>query len=165
MAIEIERKFLVDKFNAEKLKERASSHYEIYQNYISINPEVRVRAYKQPELPHEYYELIVKVGKGLCRVEESKKISAYSYGQILRETIGGVQKRRYEIHNFEGYKGTLELDEFLGPHRGIYICELEFNTKEEAMMFIPKDYMREVTNNKQYRNCNLAIRRSSYIEN
>ena len=143
--MEIERKFLVDKIpSLNSLK----SH-EITQAYISVTPEVRVR--KKGE---KYYR--TEKGEGaMIREEIEYEISMEEYEKGVELCEGRLlEKTRYYIPDAPY---TIELDIYHGKHEGLVVCEIEFDTEENANAYTPKPWFgKEITHDISFRNKVLA---------
>ena len=147
---EIERKFLIKDF-PRKLRECKKS--KILQAYIEgCEKELRVRS-----IDGECFYLTEKIGKGLVREENEKKISKDEF--ILYYNLSKdkkLQKTRY-YYPLENY--VAEVDIYKGKSGPWGVVEVEFNSLEEAEKFqIPSWFGKEVTNNPKYKNYNLAGR-------
>ncbi len=143
--MEIERKFLVDKIPPlQDLK-----FHEITQAYISVTPEVRVR--KKGE---KYYR--TEKGEGaMIREEIEYEISKEEYEKGVELCEGRLlEKTRYYIPDAPY---TIELDIYHGKHEGLVVCEIEFDTEENANAYTPKSWFgKEITHNISFRNKILA---------
>ena len=146
IVMEIERKFLIKELPAD-LESYPCRHIE--QGYLSTNPVVRIRKDNQK------YELTYK-GKGaMVREEYNLPLTQESY-EHLKEKIDGrlIVKKRYMIP-LEPY--TIELDIFENDLAPLILCEVEFESKEEADSFTPPDWFAEdVTFSKLYHNSFLS---------
>lgn len=139
--MEIERKFLIDKFP--DLTEIASA--QVCQGYLSTAPVVRIRKAVLPD-GGEKYEMTVK-GKGtLVRTEVNIPITAEQY-----EEMAGLLKRepiRKDYHVYELPDG-LKLECSIvdsGTESEFMYAEVEFDSVEAANAFVPPEYLgREVT--------------------
>ena len=156
--MEIERKWLVKKL-PDNLNSYPSSL--IYQGYISKDPVIRIR-----KRDNDFY-LTVK-GKGhLCREEFELCIDEKSFEKLLNKCEGIVlKKKRYVIPidrsgnvlkpGMTG-KYSIELDVFEGDYEGLVYAEIEFDTEDEAIQFIPPEWFGEdVTLLKGYNNAELS---------
>ena len=146
IVMEIERKFLIKELPAD-LESYPCRHIE--QGYLSTNPVVRIRKDNQK------YELTYK-GKGaMVREEYNLPLTQESY-EHLKEKIDGrlIVKKRYMIP-LEPY--TIELDIFENDLAPLILCEVEFESKEDADSFTPPDWFAEdVTFSKLYHNSFLS---------
>lgn len=143
--MEIERKFLVD-----CLPTLVGLEFdEIVQAYISVNPEVRVR--KKGE---KYYR--TEKGEGaMVRTEHEWQITEEEYLEGVSQSNGRIiEKTRYYIP----YNAlTIELDIYKGKHKGLIVCEVEFEGEDEANDFVAPDWFgKEITHDIAFRNKMLA---------
>ena len=146
MAMEIERKFLVDK---NKWKPTVEGE-KIAQGYLQydVNKVVRVR------IKGDKGYLTVK-GKtdGISRLEFEYEIPVNDAEEMLVLCGGGVvEKIRYEIP-FKGY--VWEVDEFFGENEGLLMAEVEMKNADEKPQ-IPDWITEEVSNDKRYFNSYLS---------
>lgn len=147
---ETERKFLV-----EKLPENINRfpHSDITQGYLAIEEsggEVRVRQ------KGDRFYLTVKSGGGLTRAEYEVELTPEQYYGLLPASAERiVKKTRYEIpHN----QYTIELDIYKERCNGLITAEIEFTDEEASGNFSPPEWFgREITDDKQYKNQNLAL--------
>jgi len=149
MSIEIERKFLVKSANFKN-----ESYHKIYikQGFLNSNKHrvVRIRIVDQ-------IGYITVKGKsydsGTSRFEWEKEIPKNEAEQLLLlcETIP-IEKIRYLI---KSGNHIIEVDEFLGINLGLYIAEIELNSKEDVFK-APQWLGKEVTGKKKYYNAKLS---------
>jgi len=149
MAIEIERKFLV---NSNAFKEEAFNSYTIKQGFLNSNKERTVRV----RLKKDKGYLTIK-GKstenGLSRFEWEKQISKTEAEALLELCESGIiDKIRYEINSG---KHTFEVDEFFGDNKGLIIAEVELKSENEDFVK-PKWLAEEVTGDVKYYNSQLS---------
>ncbi len=148
MALEIERKFLVDK---EKWERTEKQHKTLLrQGFLvsEIHKTIRVR------IAGEKAFLTIKgKTKGATRPEYEYEIPVKDAEELL-EQFGEneMSKYRYEI-NFDGK--TWEVDEFLRENEGLIVAEIELNSADEVVKF-PDFIAQEVTEDARYYNVNLA---------
>ena len=147
MNIEIERKFLVNDFDAKN----AVSSIKIKQGYISSGDGkvVRVRTYNDKAY------LTVKYRKSkISRGEFEYEIPFCDALDLIDNACLGevLEKTRY-IYPFEGK--TWEIDVFEGKNKGIIIAEIELEREDEKFV-LPPFVEKEVTLDKRYSNHNLA---------
>jgi len=147
--LEIERKFLVKRLpeNLEELPQE-----EILQGYLAIaedGTEVRIRK------KGESCFLATKSGGSKVRIEEEVDISEERFDSLWPMTEGKrVKKVRYHIIH-EGV--TIEIDLYQEKLQGLVTAEAEFSSEEASYTFHPPDWLgREVTEDKRYKNQNLA---------
>ena len=145
--MEIERKFLV-----KDLPDNLSSYEKqhISQGYLNTNPVVRIRR------SNDDYYLTYK-GKGMMvREEYNLPLNEEAFLHLLPKIDGIlIDKIRYLIPLDE--KHTAELDIFQGSLAPLRIVEVEFETEEDALAFVPPSWFGDdVTQSKKYHNSNLS---------
>ncbi|PIE41684.1 MAG: adenylate cyclase [Gammaproteobacteria bacterium] len=151
MAVEIERKFLVDHSLWQEFKQASQLQGVLFrQGYLSDGPvTVRVR------IKGDQGVLTVK-GKtvGLSRLEFEYDIPAVDAAQMLDELCDKplIEKQRYFVQD-----GDLiwEVDEFHGENQGLIVAELELPS-EDTTFAAPKWLKEEVSQDYRYFNVNLA---------
>jgi len=149
MPIEIERKFLV---NSTEFKKECFKKVYIKQGFLSSDKHrvVRIRMMDQTGY-------ITVKGKsfdnGTSRFEWEKEISKIEAEKllILCEPIP-IEKIRYFV---KSNSHIIEIDEFLGDNKGLYIAEIELKDKNEVF-HTPKWIGKEVTGQKKYYNVKLG---------
>ena len=145
--MEIERKFLV-KSLPENLEQYPQK--EIEQGYLCTNPVIRIRR------SNDQYILTYK-GKGLMIREEHEHPLNQEAFEHLKSKIDGIliQKTRYLIPYND--KLTIELDIFHDNLAPLILAEVEFDSEEEALSFLPPDWFGEdVTHSSRYHNSYLS---------
>lgn len=149
MAVEIERKFLVNKgVNLEDL----GTPVRITQGYLSSVAEraVRVRIYGDSGF------LTIKgisSNSGMSRFEFEKEISkedALSLLEICEP--GAIDKTRTVV---KVGKHKFEVDRFLGENEGLVVAEIELSSEDEEFEK-PEWLGEEVTGDPKYYNANLS---------
>lgn len=145
---EIERKFLIDSFPTDlPLKE----HFQVYQAYLSINPEVRIRRNVVDGHDMAYY-LAIKSGGELVRQEVELHISKDHF-----EALAQMVTQPFILKDFCIYQlpNGLELecshvDE--GRATEFMYAEVEFPSVEAAQSFVPlPNFIEDVTKNPAYK--------------
>lgn len=159
--LEIERKFIVP-FTPVGIELDKLKHKDIIQGYLAISEdgsEVRLR-----KKGDEYFQT-VKSGGTKTRTEVEIEINEEQFNSLWPLTKGKrIEKTRYE-YPYVGW--TFELDIYKGNLEGLMIAEVEFSNEEVSDEFIPPLWMgAEVTEDKRYKNQNLAIHGSpkSYFD-
>ncbi len=148
--MEIERKFKVKEMPDLNLY----PYKQLEQGYLNIIPAIRVR--KDDD---EYY--LTYKGKGsvgsIVREEYNLPLNKESYEHLITKADGRIiTKKRYLIPYD---KFTIELDVFEGDLAPLVIAEVEFETTEEALAFVPPAWFGEdVTDNREYLNARLSQR-------
>lgn len=149
MAVEIERKFLVDieKFNA--LSDKVESQL-IKQGYIETASKAVVRVRVKGE---EAFLTVKGETKGLSRLEFEYPIPMKDADAMLSELCGGktIEKRRHFI-KFDGL--LWEVDVFFGRHQGLVLAEVELDSEEQSVV-LPEWVGEEVSYDVRYFNSNL----------
>ena len=141
MAIEIERKFLVEP----SLLPALPAPDELQQGYLADDPAVRVRLRTLPGGEQRGF-LTVK-GRGLvARAEFEYEIPPGDAAQLLLLCKTSLRKRRWVL-------GRWELDQF--PDRGLWLAEIELDSEAEAFDR-PAWVGAEVSGDARYQNVNLA---------
>lgn len=146
MAIEIERRFRIDVAHLQRVETQLPGGVLIEQGYLSFEPCVRVR-----KASDDTASLTVK-GPGLFeRLEFPYPIplgDALAMWPLAKATIA---KTRYKLK----YDILWEIDEFHGPHEGLWIAEVEL--PHVMQRFDRPTWLRkEVTNDERYQNVYLA---------
>ena len=160
---EIERKFLVDVY---KLPDISKYPYmNISQGYMNLESNGKLFRLRQilymsseNNLVGEEYFMAIK-GSGLnIRTERECvlwKPQFYTLWPECEKYI--VHKFRYKLPSQDG-KHIVEYDIYKNGLSGLYIAEVEFNSKEDCDAYIPEDWFyKEVTFDSRYANVNLAI--------
>ena len=143
MALEIERKFLVDgDFVAD-----VTSSARIVQGYLASSPSasVRVRIYGDKG----YITVKGRISKsGMSRFEWEKEIPVDEALSLLMLCGGVIDKVRH-IVQFEGH--DFEVDVFKGANEGLIMAEVELSSEDEAFEK-PSWLGQEVTGDMRYHN-------------
>lgn len=148
MAVEIERKFLVDG----EFRHIAESSVRVVQGYLSSVPErtVRVRVYGD-----RGFITIKGIGSssGMSRFEWEKEISCEEAMSLLEICEAGVIDKTRHIVRVGGH--VYEVDEFHGDNEGLVVAEIELSSEDES--FVRPDWLgREVTGDSRYYNSMLS---------
>ena len=141
MAVEIERKFLVEAAHLPPLP----AADELHQGYLARDPAVRVRLRTLPGGARHGF-LTVK-GRGLvARAEFEYEIPPDDAVQLLQLCATALRKQRFTL-------GRWEVDFF--PDRGLWLAEIELDSEAEAFDR-PAWLGAEVSGDARYQNVNLA---------
>lgn len=148
MAVEIERKFLVDG----EFRHIAESSVRVVQGYLSSVPErtVRVRVYGD-----RGFITIKGIGSssGMSRFEWEKEISCEEAMSLLEICEAGVIDKTRHIVRVGDH--VYEVDEFHGDNEGLVVAEIELSSEDES--FVRPDWLgREVTGDSRYYNSMLS---------
>lgn len=145
---EIERKFLIDSFPSSLPLNRTC---QVYQAYLSLEPEVRIRRYVKDGLDAAYL-LTIKSGNGLVRREVEFEISReqfYALAEMIPAPFVSKDFRVYQLPD------GLELECSLvdaGTRSEFMYAEIEFPSEEAAARFTPLPFLKqEITENPTYR--------------
>lgn len=154
MKNEIEHKFLINKGllpNFSKMCRHAKvaggryhGRKKILQGYLSRCPVVRVRTLGDREAV-----LTIK-GKG-ARVRQE-----FEFDIPFRQAEALMKLCPFSISKIRHYVGRWEIDEFVGPHRGLWLAEIEMETEHCKLPELPEWIGEEVTYDKRYTNASLA---------
>ena len=150
MAIEIERKFLVDG----DYKALSASHTRIVQGYICSERGRTVRV----RLRDERSYLTIKgpsLDGGLSRYEFEKEITRDEALSLLHLCEPGIIDKVRWLVPFGGH--TFEVDEFFGENEGLVVAEVELQQADEAFER-PAFLGPEVTGERRYYNAQLRVR-------
>ena len=149
MAVEIERKFQVNKEKWQQVKKPEGSY--LRQGYLLTDPEktIRVRVKKETG-----YLTIKGKNEGATRAEYEYPIPLIDAEELLDKFASAViSKVRFEIP----VAGKIwEVDEFSGDNSGLILAEIELNTEEEKFT-LPDWVSEEVTHDKRYYNSQLSM--------
>ena len=147
MALEIERKFLVDAKKISALN--LTGGEKIFQGYLSTDKNKTVRVRVKGD---RGFLTIKSKNLGIVRHEFEYEIPLADAQEILKLCEPKVlQKTRYKIE----YAGKIfELDIFSGKHQGLILAEVELNSAEEIVE-LPDWIGEEVSDNPKYFNSNL----------
>ena len=146
MAMEIERKFLVDKRKMRGLD--YLSEEKIFQGYLSRDPMVRVR------LTDEHAFLTIKSRvRGIARQEFEYEIPLADAEKLLKLCGGNVLKKYRRKISYGGH--VWEVDFFAGRHAGLIIAEVELQRADEPVA-LPDWVTKDVSADSRYYNSNLV---------
>lgn len=145
---EIERKFLLDSFPIDlPLKDE----FQVYQAYLSIDPEVRIRRNEKYGKDTAYY-LAIKSSGEMIRKEIEIPISKehfYALAEMAVQPFITKDFRIYQLPN-DLLLECSHVDK--GRDTEFMYAEIEFPSVEEAKSFEPLSYFTEdVTNNPSYK--------------
>ncbi|AYL99443.1 CYTH domain-containing protein [Mucilaginibacter celer] len=149
MAIEIERKFLVDKEKWQQLEKPTPMH--LRQGYIFSDESKTIRL----RIADDQAFITIKGSTtGMSRSEFEYAIPVADAAQMLDDlAVSELEKYRYNIT----YSGKLwEVDVFLGDNQGLVVAEIELDSEDEEFE-LPLWVTTEVTGDKRYYNSKLSI--------
>jgi len=149
MAVEIERKFLVDKEKWDALPKPKSNF--IRQGYIITDPEKTIRIRISGD---EAFLTIKGETTGFSRTEIECNIPVAAAAEMLQHfSTAEIHKERYNISYGQH---TWEVDVFHGKNEGLIIAEIELES--ESDVFEKPDWLAgEVTGDLRYYNSNLSL--------
>lgn len=149
MALEIERKYLVNKEQWNAVEKPPGNL--LRQGYLLTDPDktIRVRV-----TDSKGYLTIKGLSVGIARPEFEYEIPRDEAQQLLDNfSVSDLQKIRYEI----AFKGKVwEVDEFLGANAGLIVAEIELDSEAEQFE-LPAWIDREVSDEEKYYNSNLSV--------
>lgn len=147
MAIEIERKFLVDK---EKwLAIKPANGVRIVQGYLFKSPEKTIRVRIKG---NQGFITIKGKTENISRVEYEYEIPKNEAEELLLTFCPKkIDKVRYEL-SFDGF--VWEVDEFVTPNPGLILAEIELSDEKEVFN-LPEWIGKEVSNQAEYYNANM----------
>ena len=148
MALEIERKFLVEQVPPEV---EIGSEVEIAQGYLALG-EAQVRLRRQGDATL----LAAKRGRGMTRDEVEIPLAPEPFEELWPLTEGRRLKKSRLTTTLDGR--TAEIDVYKGPLAGLIVAEVEFEDEGSARAFSPPPWFsRELTNDPRYSNQRLAV--------
>ncbi|EDZ61645.1 adenylate cyclase [Sulfurimonas gotlandica GD1] len=146
MALEIERKFLID---IDKLPILANG-YDIKQGYIQTKDKTAVRVRVKGD---EAFLTIKGESVGATRLEYEYAIPVVDANEMLDMLCGKpiIDKTRYLLK----HKNHLwEIDIFHKENEGLIVAEVELESEDESVE-LPEWIVKEVTEDARYYNSNL----------
>lgn len=147
MAIEIERKFLVDEEQWRAVQ--PAQGVRIMQGYLlnSIEKTIRVRT-----KGNQGFITIKGKTEHISRVEYEYEIPVHEAEELLNTFCPKkIDKIRYELV-FEGF--LWEVDVFTRPNKGLILAEIELSD-EHQLFKLPKWVGKEVSDQAKYFNANM----------
>lgn len=146
MAIEIERKFLVDN---DLWRSEATEGVEIKQGYLLARAEWTLRVRITPTLA---FLTLKGPTKGICRKEYEMEIPWDEAQALWSECTYRIEKTRYRVQ--VGTHGW-EIDEFSGNNTELVLAEIELSEEDESFEK-PNWLGLEVSTDERYFNACLA---------
>ncbi|PHQ64959.1 MAG: adenylate cyclase [Sulfurimonas sp.] len=146
MALEIERKFLIDINKLDKLK----NGYYIKQGYIQTKDKTAVRVRVKGD---EAFLTIKGKSVGATRLEYEYSIPVVDANEMLERLCAKpiIDKTRYLVKH---KKHTWEIDIFHKENDGLIVAEVELESEDEIVE-LPEWILKEVTDDIRYYNSNL----------
>ena len=139
MSLEIERKFLMKEFpvDLELIRE-----VDIWQGYVSIEPEVRIHRAKDKDTGKEDFRLTLKGDGSLTRTEIKTDVDEKFYQEALGLMMGEVIYKDYRSYRLgEHVLEVCHVDP--GTPWEFMYAEIEFHLEEEAHGFVKPDFLGE----------------------
>ena len=149
MALEIERKFLVDAKKISALN--LTGGEKIFQGYLSVEKDKTVRVRTKG---NKSFLTIKTANVGIVRSEFEYEIPFADAEELLKICEPCTLKKiRYKVEYF-GH--TWEVDFFLEKLEGLILAEVELTSPDEFVK-IPNWIAEEVSDNPKYYNSNLVL--------
>ena len=156
---EIERKFLIKKPSEEQIANLGCvSKTNIIQTYLKKNDSNTERRIRQRGSLEDgfsfYYTEKTNLSNGI-RIEKEEKITQFEYINYLTEADTNLHQISKTRHCFIYDNRYFEMDIY--PFSDEYaIVEIELNDINEEINFPPLDFIKEVTDDENYKNFSLA---------
>lgn len=148
--MEIERKFKISKipYHLELIDSAI-----VYQAYLSIEPEVRIRSYTKSAGTD--YKLTIKGEGQLAREEVETPLTQEQYGALLRimreDNNTHAIRKEFRVYRLETGE-NLECNFMIAEAESFAYAEVEFDSVEEANAFKVPDFLgEEVTYDNKYK--------------
>ena len=132
MKNEIERKFFVKELP--DLSKLEPLHYERYYLENSNGKEVRISKVNETYI----YEEKLEISK-LERTTSKKEISKTEFNKLKQQALKGLIRDSYQLSN----NPDISIKIYNGRFEGLIRAEVEFNSEEDAMYFVPLEWMGE----------------------
>lgn len=150
MALEIERKFLIDIDKWNKIEKPQKNYFR--QGYLLTDPNKTIRV---RQTDYKGFITIKGLSTGATRHEFEYEIPSEDAQQLLDMfSTSELKKFRYEVW-FKNNKW--EVDEFLGDNLGLFVAEIELSSETEQFE-LPDWISAEVTGDEKYYNSNLSVK-------
>ena len=157
--MEIEKKFLVNKEELTTMDLRLYNVADVTQAYIGNTDDKEVRIRYIEDNYHKRSFMTIKSTGNLIRKEIEFQIPINDYRRLIAQKMyegNIINKLRYRIPLYDCL--VAELDIYNKELSGLIIVEVEFINEYIANEFKkPSWFGEEVTNDKRYKNKNLAI--------
>ncbi|WP_274653203.1 CYTH domain-containing protein [Paenibacillus humicola] len=154
MALEIERKFLLDGFPETPIRDgelEPLMEQRIEQTYLAIDgdEELRIRKITDVRSGRTTYTHTFKKGTGLSREEIEYEISAGIYEQIAEAHDAVALTKNRTTAKWNGW--TVEIDRY--DQLELTVVEVEFGSEVEASAFVPPEWFgRDISRSRPYSN-------------
>lgn len=148
MGVEIEKKFLVNHDEWERLVKPSGEFYR--QGYLLTDPNKTIRVRQTTD---KGFLTIKGISVGATRAEYEYEIPVEEAKELLDQfSVAELSKIRYKIALDDH---IWEVDVFFGKNEGLIVAEIELSTEDENFS-IPGWIDREVTGEERYYNSNLV---------
>ena len=147
MALEIERKFLVDG----EYKSHAIKQYSIKQGYLSLNSMTIVRVRTKDN--KAYLTIKSAAIDEFTRHEWEYEIPYSDALEMLEQCTGSIIHKTRTLVQVNDH--IFEVDEFYGDNEGLVVAEIELQSEDESFQK-PEWLGKEVTSDPRYFNAYLA---------
>jgi len=158
MAIEIERKYLVDrrKWRSQVYLE-AFAVKDIQQGYLSRSNHhtIRVRIVSEPNDTKSYITIKGKA-KGISRDEFEYEIPTNDAIQLMQMCDSSLRKKRHYLQH-AGHEWVV--DEYEGMNKGLLVAEIELQSEDEQYS-LPDWIKTDITHDKRYTNSYLSAHKA-----
>lgn len=147
MAVEIERRFLVDR----DISRLCRNGERIVQGYLPTSGQQTVRVRMTQS---QGYLTIKGKRQGCCRLEYEWEISPDLAAEVIRNACDGcvIEKTRYRVRHAGLW---WEIDVFEGANAGLVIAEVELESADQPVL-LPDWVGREITSDRRFSNSTLS---------
>lgn len=150
MAVEIERKFLLNREKWEEVEKPLGEFYR--QGYLLTDPTKTIRVRQTSD---KGFLTIKGISVGASRAEYEYEIPLQEAKELLDQfAVAELSKIRYKISIGNH---LWEIDVFLGDNKGLIVAEIELQNEDETFN-IPEWIGEEVTGEEKYYNSNLVLK-------
>lgn len=158
MAIEIERKFLVNRDQWLAVTTEPFKVLGITQGYLAQSDEavVRIRLIDQrAQGAGNIGRITIKERKaGISRLEIEQPMSENKVRKLLGLCGSRIIEKRRTVTSYDWH--IWEVDEFFGDNQGLVIAEIELSSEDYDGFTVPPWVIKEVTDDERYYNSYLA---------
>lgn len=158
IALEIERKFLLGEYPADRIAKgeiEVVSRLQLEQTYLAYSQNEEIRIRKLVDGEQVFYTHTFKKGHGTAREEMEYEIDEEIYHQLINSLGKQPLRKQRTRFSYEGW--AVDVDEY--EQFDLKTVEVEFESLEQARMFQPPDWFgREIGGEEEYRNKILWIK-------
>ena len=130
MALEIERKFLVESGAEEIYKKTCRTHWEIEQGYLNHCSDKNTIRVRTIAWTGKAYLTVKSRNDGCVRTEFEYQIPLADGVELLKMCKTTITKTRYTVID-SGF--IIEVDEFSGDNEGLVVAEIEFKETDPRL--------------------------------